>query len=172
VYKVLALIILTLCSCSNSLIEEDIRQQEYGELYATMDCWWSSQDLISPTLFWCTDNLETEFISGYVSLAIEEDLDGEQFLSICGRNIILNSGVNVYDNLIALMTEYTYNCIDSYERSLGNEFDWIWNAPTKTLQLIWRPEDEPDKALTLFVPEEEGSPRVLGFVYYKTGNFN
>ena len=144
----LLILLILLWSCSNNLTEEDIRQQEYGELYATMDCWWSSQELLSPALFWCTENLETELISGYVSLAIEQDLDGEQFFSICGR------------------------CINSYERSLGDEFDWIWDDPTNTLQLIWRPEDEPDKVLTLFVPEKKDSPRVLGSVYYKTGYFN
>ena len=170
-YKIIVLLIL-LCSCSNNLTEEDIRQQEYGELYATMDCWWSSQELISPALFWCTEDLETEIISGFVSLAIEEDLDGEQFFSICGRNVILNTGYALHDNLIASMTQHTYNCYEAYERNLGNEFDWIWDSPTSTLQLIWRPEDGPDKVLTLFVPEKKDSPRVLGSVYYKTGYFN
>jgi len=170
-HRLLILLIL-LCSCSNSLTEEDIRQQEYGEVYATMQCWWSSQELLSPALFWCTENLETELISGYVSLAIEHDLDGEQFFSICGREIILNSGHAVHDNLIAAMTQYAYNCYESYERNLGNEFDWIWDERTSTLQLIWRPDDDLDKVLTLFVPESKDSPRVLGIVYYKTGYFN
>ena len=170
-YKIIVLLIL-LCSCSNNLTEEDIRQQEYGELYATMDCWWSSQDLMSPALFWCSENLETELISGYVSLAIEEDLDGEQFFSICGKNITLDSGYDLHDNLIAAMTQHTYDCYEAYERSLGNEFDWIWDAPTNTLQLIWRPDDTLDKVLTLFVPEKTDSARVLGLVYYKSGYFN
>jgi len=170
-YKILVLLIL-LCSCSNNLTEEDIRQEEYGELYATMGCWWSSQELISPALFWCTENLETELISGYVSLAIEEDLQGEQFFSICGRDIILNSGHDLHDNLIASITESAYNCYDSYERNLGNEFDWIWDEPTNTLQLIWRPDRQPDKVLTLFVEEQQESPWVTGRVYYKTGYFN
>ena len=166
------LILILLCSCSNIITEEGIRQQEYGDLYATMDCWWSSQELISPVLFWCAEDLETELISGYVSLAIEEDLVGEQFFSICGRNVILNTGHDLHDNLIASMTQNTYSCYDTYERSLGNAFDWIWDVPTSTLQLIWRPGDEPDKVLTLFVPEKTDSPLVLGSVYYKTGYFN
>ncbi len=166
------IVLILLCSCSNNLTEEDIRIRDYGELYATMDCWWSSQELISPALFWCTENLETQLISGYVSIAIEQDLSGEQFLSICGRDVTLNSGVTIYDNLVAILTEYTYDCIDSYERNLGNEFDWIWDDPTNTLQLIWRPTDDLDKVLTLFVPEKKDSPRVLGSVYYKTGYFN
>ena len=68
-YKILVLLIL-LCSCSNNLTEEDIRQEEYGEVYATMDCWWSSQQTIATTIFWCAENLETDLISGYVSLAV------------------------------------------------------------------------------------------------------
>ena len=170
-YKIIVLLIL-LCSCSNNLTEEDIRQEEYGELYATMDCWWSSQEAIASTIFWCADTLETELISGYVSLAIIQDLDGIEFFSICGRDIVLNTGHLLHDNLIAAMTQYTYDCYESYERKLGNEFDWIWDEPSSTLQLIWRPEDELDKVLTVFVPKQADSPRVLGSVYYKTGYFN
>lgn len=137
-----------------------------------MNCWWSSQELIAPTIFWCAENLETELISGYVSLAISNDIDGEQFFSICGREIILNSGHDLHDNLIAAMTEHTYDCYEAYERRLGNEFDWIWDEPSSTLQLIWRPKDEVDKVMTIFVPPQEDSPRVIGSVYYKTGYFN
>ena len=170
-YKILVLLIL-LCSCSNNITEEDIRQEEYGELYATMDCWWSSQEGMVSTIFWCADNLTTELISGYVSLAVVRDLDGVNFFSICGREVKLNSGHSLHDNLIAAMTQYTYDCYESYERQLGNEFDWIWDEPTSTLQLIWRPEDDLDKVLTVFVPKQVDSPRVLGSVYYKTGYFN
>tara|TARA_R110002020_G_scaffold394715_1_gene604708 strand:+ start:8013 stop:8528 length:516 start_codon:yes stop_codon:yes gene_type:complete len=170
-YRLLIALIL-LISCSSNLTEEDVRQQEYGELYATMDCWWSSQPNLAPSLFWCTETLETELISGYVSVAVLEDLDGEEMFSICGKNVTLNSGVSIYDNLVASMTEYTYDCFEAYERNLGNEFDWIWDLPTSTLQLIWRPNDEPDKVLTIYVPEKVDSPRVLGSVYYKTGYFD
>ena len=62
----------------------------------------------------------------------------------------------LHDNLIAAMTEHTYDCYESYERKLGNEFDWIWDEPTSTLQLIWRPEDDLDKVLTVFVPKQVG----------------
>ncbi|HHZ95136.1 MAG TPA: hypothetical protein EYN67_06170 [Flavobacteriales bacterium] len=170
--KLLLFIILLLFGCSIEPSPEDIRIQEYGDLYTTMNCWWSSQELIAPTIFWCAENLETELISGYVSLAISNDIDGEQFFSICGREIILNSGHDLHDNLIAAMTEHTYDCYEAYERRLGNEFDWIWDEPSSTLQLIWRPKDEVDKVMTIFVPPQEDSPRVIGSVYYKTGYFN
>jgi len=172
VKKLLLFIILLLFGCSIEPSPEDIRIQEYGDLYTTMNCWWSSQELIAPTIFWCAENLETELISGYVSLAISNDIDGEQFFSICGREIILNSGHDLHDNLIAAMTEHTYDCYEAYERRLGNEFDWIWDEPSSTLQLIWRPKDEVDKVMTIFVPPQEDSPRVIGSVYYKTGYFN
>ena len=137
-----------------------------------MDCWWSSQQNFAPTYFHCSETVSTELISGYVSLAIGEDLIGEEYFSICGRDIVLNSGYSVHDNLIFAMTQYAYNCYDSYERELGNEFDWIWSDEDGMLQLIWRPANLPDQALTLFVPEKTDSPRVLGSVYYKTGYFN
>ena len=170
-HKLIILIALLLCSCANGLTQEDIRQQEYGTMYATMECWWTTQPN-SPALFWCNEELQTPLISGYVSLAVERDIDGEQFLSICGKEIILNSGHNIHDTLIASMTQHEYSCYDTYERSLGNEFDWIWIEDINTLQMIWRPEDEIHKVLTLYVPERLDSPNVTGSVYYKTGYFN
>ena len=166
------ILVLLLSACGSSLSEEDIRIQEYGDLYFTMDCWWSSQELLAPTIFFCTESVESELISGYISLAIEEDLNGEQFFSICGRNVTLNSGHDIHDTLIEIMTEYTYNCINSYERHLGDDFDWLWDDEKAMLQLIWRPKDVAHKALTLFVGENTGSPHVLGSVYYKTGYFD
>lgn len=137
-----------------------------------MDCWWSSQEVMAPAIFWCTEDLDTELISGYVSLSIQHDLVGEQFFSICGREVILNSGYPLHDNTVTILTQYNYNCIDSYERELGNEFDWLWDDENNILQLIWRPKDDKDKVLTLFIEEQIGSPRVEGRVYYKTGYFD
>ena len=174
-YKILVLLILLCfcsCSCITPLTEEEVRIQEYGELYFTMDCWWSSQELIAPAYFHCSENVSTELISGYVSLAVAEDLNGEEYFSICGKDIVLKSGYSIHDDLIFAMTQYTYNCYDSYERELGNEFDWIWSNEDAVLQLIWRPDYLPDQVLTLFIPEKTDSPRVLGSVYYKTGYFN
>jgi len=170
-YRFLVFLIF-LCCCSSSLSEEDIRIQEYGELYFTMNCWWSSQELLVPTIFFCADAVESELISGYISLAIEEDWSGEQFLSLCGRGIILNSGHMLHDTLIESMTEHAYNCINSYERRLGDDFDWLWEDQTAMLQIIWRPEDSLHQALTLFVEKKVDSPHVLGSVYYKTGFFD
>ena len=169
-YFVFLLILVT--GCTNLPSEEDIRQQEYGELYATMDCWWSSNDTLPAAIFWCNDDLDTSLIKGYVSLAVETDIDATNYFSICGKDVTLNSGHNLHDTLIASMTNGTYNCYNAYETELGNAFDWIWDEDTTTLQLIWRPENEEHKVLTLFVPERVDGPNVLGTVYYKTGVFN
>ena len=163
---------LLLCSCSN-IGEEDIRIEEYGEQYAIMDCFWSRNEGPSTLIFWCDKNLNTDLISGFVSLAIERDLEEEEFFSICGRDVILNSGYDLHDTLIASLTNNNYNCYNHYENNIGNEFDSIWDPEANALQIIWRPVNKDHQALTLYVPPPEGeSVRVLGTVYHKTGNFN
>ena len=165
-------LVLLLCSCSN-IGEEDIRIEEYGEQYATMDCFWSRNEGPSTLIFWCDKNLNTGLISGFVSLAIERDLEEEEFFSICGRDVILNSGYDLHDTLIASLTNNNYNCYNHYENNIGNEFDSIWDPEANALHIIWRPVNKDHQALTLYVPPPEGeSVRVLGTVYHKTGNFN
>ena len=44
-----------------------------------MNCWWSNQESNPPAIFWCTEDLDTELISGYVSLSVQHDLLGEEF---------------------------------------------------------------------------------------------
>jgi len=107
-----------------------------------------------------------------VSLSIQHDLAGEEYFSICGREVILNSGHTLHDNAVMILTQYNYDCINSYERELGNEFDWLWDDENNILQLIWRPKNDKDKVLTLFIEEQIDSPRVEGRVYYKTGYFD
>ena len=167
----LLILLLLLCSCSNTLTEEDIRQQEYGDLYFTMNCWWGSQSTFGPIIVACSEEVSTELISGFVSFAMEKDLENREFLSICGRNIELNTGYTLHDNLIPPLTEY-YNCFDSYENELGNGFDWLWDERERILQIIWRPGNDPDKVLTLFVDPPGDNIQVSGRVYYKTGYFN
>lgn len=164
------LILITLTACVVPLSSEDIREEEYGDLYALMSCWWSEE--ASPSVFSCSETLETELISGYVSMAIQEDLLGEYFFSICGRDVVLNSGYALHDTSVAALTTNVYACIDSYETKLGNEFDWLWDEGMGVLQLIWRPKNDLVKVLTLFIPNEEQSQRVEGRVYYKTTEAN
>ena len=165
-------LLLLLCSCSN-IGEEDIRIQEYGEEYAIMDCWWSRNEGPNTLIFWCDEQLDTPLISGFVSLAIEKDAEEEQFFSICGTDVVLNSGYDLHDTLIASLTDNNYNCYNHYENNIGNEFDSIWEPEANALQIIWRPANKEHQALTLYVPPPAGdSVRVLGTVYHKTGFFN
>ncbi len=170
--KIVICLLLLFCSCSN-IGEEDIRIEEYGEEYATMDCWWSRNHGPNTLVFWCDEQLDTPLISGLVSLAVERDNEEEEFFSICGRDVILNSGYDLHDSLIASMTNNAYNCYNHYENKIGNEFDSIWDPEINILQIIWRPRDDTHQALTLYIPDPEGeSVRVFGTVYHKTGFFD
>ena len=170
--KIVICFFLLLCSCSN-IGEEDIRIEEYGEEYAVMDCFWSRNEGPNTVVFWCDKQMDTQLISGFVSLAIERGPEEDEFFSICGRDIILNSGYDLHDTLIASLTNNTYNCYNHYENKLGNEFDSLWDPEINVLQIIWRPPDDEHQALTLYIPSPEGeSVRVSGTVYHKTGFFN
>ena len=169
----LFLLVFLLCSCLDNVSEEEVRQAEYGELYATMSCWRHQPDEESLLLFWCNETLDTELIKGFVSLAVEEDTGGSLFLAICGHNVELNTGHDLHDNLIAALTMEQWNCHNAYERKLGNEFDWMWDDKLRNLQLIWRPEDATQKVLTVHLPPwNQDSTYVTGYVYYKSGYFD
>ena len=170
--RVIVLLFFLLSSCDN-LIEEDLRVEEYGTYYTSMDCWWSRNEGPDTFIFNCADNLDTNLISGQVAFAMLRDAEEEHYFTICGRDIILNSGYDLHDNLIRILTNDQYACHEHYENQLGNEFDTTWDAEQSVLQIIWRPPNEVHKALTLYLPPPEGeSVRVLGTVYYKTGFFN
>ena len=172
-YKLLYFFLLVLLTSCNSLSDEDIRIEEYGEEYAIMDCWWSKNEGPNTLIFWCDEQLDTPLISGFVSLAVERDIEEEEFFSICGTDVILNSGYDLHDTLIASLTNNNYNCYNHYENNVGNEFDSLWLPEAKVLQIIWRPADKEHKALTIYIPSPGGeSLRVLGTVYHKTGIFN
>ena len=170
--RLLLVLVFCLSSCAN-LIEEELRVEEYGDYYTSMDCWWSRNSGPDTFIFNCADNLDTELISGKVAFAMLRDSEEEHYFTICGRNIVLNSGYSLHDNLISLLTNDKYACHEHYENHLGNEYDTMWDADQSVLQIIWRPPNDVHKALTLYLPLAEGeSVRVLGTVYYKTGFFN
>ncbi len=170
--RLLLLLVLCLSSCAN-LIEEDLRVEEYGDYYTSMDCWWGRDTGPQTFIFNCADNLATDLISGHVAFAMLRDANEKNYFTICGRDIELNSGYNLHDSLIGILTDDTYACHEHYENQLGNEFDTVWDESQRVLQIIWRPPDEHHKVLTLYLPLPEGdSIRVLGTIYYKTGFFN
>ena len=172
-HKLLYFLPLILLASCTSISNKEIRIEEYGEHYASMDCWWSRNEGPNTLVFWCDKQLDTPLISGFVSLAIERDAEEEQFFSICGTDVILNSGYDLHDTLIASLTNNNYNCYNHYENNVGNEFDSLWDPEANILQIIWRPADKEHQALTIYIPSPEGeSVRVLGTVYHKTGVFD
>lgn len=176
-YKLLIVLFVLLSSCIN-FTEEQVRIQEYGDYYASMDCWWGTG---TNFIVFCRENLDTELIYGDVIFQIVKDINEETYFKICGKNVILNSGYELQDYYIEILTEDRTACYDFYETELGNKFDAIWDPEKSVLQLIWRPENQLHKALTLYIPPSDevitsysgnSSPPVIGILYYKTGMFD
>jgi len=160
-YLTIVLLLLTGCLGDCPTPETD----NYGDPYSEIDCAWVDPAVNERPAVWrCFENLETEILSGFVFL----ELENPKSLYLCGTDLILNSGVPVYDNLIGLLTEGRYNCLHLTEdKNLGNSFDWTWSETTNVLQFIWRPEEEPQKILTLVIPEAKYDVIVRTTIYYK-----
>ena len=151
--------LLFLSSCAADT-PQDI-QSDHGDQYFTMDCVWRGYN-DGQTLWWCEGHPETELLTGDLLLELLED----NKLAFCGENITLNTGHDLHDSLIALLTNGQFNCITSVERELGNEFDWIWEKENRTLKLIWRPDDASYKKITLVIDPGTPAATVNGTVYY------
>jgi len=164
VYKVyLAIILLLISGCLGECPLEPL--PDYGDPYFEIDCTWVAPGAPGQTAVWrCFEELKTELLSGFVFL----ELENPRSLYLCGTDLILNSGVVVYDNLIGLLTDGRYNCLHLVEdKNLGNSFDWTWDSDANLLQFIWRPDNEPEKILTLIIPEADYDVVVRTTVYYK-----
>jgi hypothetical protein len=99
------------------------------------------------------------------------ELENATSLYFCGEDLTLNSGINTYDNLISLITNNRYDCLHITEdKQVGNSFDWYWEETVNTLQIIWRPDDDDHKMLTLVIEDEEYNQVVRSTVYYKILN--
>ena len=160
-YLTILLIFLTGCLSKCPPSEVDT----YGEPYAEIDCNWVDPDQNERAAIWrCYEELETELLSGFVYL----ELESVRSLYLCGTDIVLNSGVPTYDNIIKILTEGRYNCLHLTEdQNLGNSFDWTWDPAGNVLQFIWRPDEEPDKVLTLVLEEAEYNDIVRNTIYYR-----
>jgi len=156
---VIAFLLLTACK---DIILPDNNELQYGDLYFTMECVWRSYD-DGETLWWCSADVDTELIEGFLGLELLED--GR--LSFCGEDLTLNTGHALHDTLVGGLTNGNFNCILTSENELGNEFDWLWYKEDKTLQLIWRPENEVNKQVTLIIADGPPVTDVEGKVYYK-----
>ena len=153
--------ILLLCSCSP--VENNDLIEQYGEHYFSMDCAWTPPEA-NDGIWWCEQDVTTDLISGYIVVSLRTTTK----LAICGREVVLNTGYDLHDQLIPHLTRNEYKCINSVERELGNEFDWLWNEDSRILQLIWRETETRQKILTLIIEKGPPDKLVTGEVYYKS----
>jgi len=158
--KSITLLVLSILSGCSGPIDDDYN--EFGEYFFSMDCSWiSHEDELST--WWCEADVSTTMITGYLFL----ELVDKDTLAFCGEDLILNTGYSLHDDLVVGMTQNKYSCIFSREINLGNEFDWIWYDEERRLSLIWRPEGEDEKHLSLFIDYDQISELVNGDVFYK-----
>jgi len=166
VYKVYLLLILILISgCAKDPPSELIA--DYGDIYFYMGCYWPDPaQVLLPAVWRCFEHVETDLLSGFMYL----ELESATSLYLCGENLTLRSGIDMYDNLISYLTNNQYDCLHITEdKTRNNAFDWFWDPHSDILQIIWRPEDEDHKMLTLQIPPtDEYNQVVRATVYYKT----
>jgi len=99
------------------------------------------------------------------------ELENAQSLYLCGTNLTLRSGIDMYDNLISYLTRDKFDCLHITEdTNKGNAFDWTWEERSNILQIIWRPEDEPHKMITLVIENQEYNQVVSSPLYYRILN--
>tara|TARA_Y100000310_G_scaffold293881_1_gene323853 strand:- start:1556 stop:2059 length:504 start_codon:yes stop_codon:yes gene_type:complete len=162
VYRLLLLLIIIFCVACNGAPEPPL---EYGEKYFEIDCVWVDPDSIAQAPIWrCFEFVETDLIKGFLYL----ELENANSLYFCGENLTLATGINIYDNLIRVLTEDKYDCLHITEdKEKGNEFDWSWYPQKRLLQFIWRPDDVPHKMMSLLVEEGDYNEVKRSVVYYK-----
>ena len=163
-YKTYILIFLA-CLASCKADEPADLTTQYGDEYFHMECVWGDTSQGPGAAIWrCTQDVNRELISGHLVLQLSSPVD----LYFCGENLQLQSGIGLYDNLIAYLTEDKFDCLHITEdETTGNMFDWTWEGSINTLQLIWRPETASWKMATLVLQEGDFYEPVVGTVYYK-----
>ena len=164
VYRVcLLLIIAFLIGCSDE--PPATIAPDYGEIYFHIGCYWPHPaQTLEPAIWRCFENVETELLSGFLYLELEHATS----LYFCGENLTLQSGIAMYDNLITYLTNNKYDCLHITEdKEEGNAFDWLWDPDKNTLQITWRPDEEPHKRLTLVVENNDYNQVVRSTVFYK-----
>jgi hypothetical protein len=145
-------------------VEQPI-ESDYGEKYFEMDCVWvDPASTIQPAVWRCSQWAATDLINGYLYLELENDTN----LWFCGRDLTLSTGIDLYDNLISYLTRGRYDCLHITEdRQKENEFDWEWDHGTHLLQIIWRPEDDTHKMISIVIQNGEYDEIIKSTVYYK-----
>jgi len=164
VYRAYLLIFLLLCACkANPPVDTT---SDYGETYFELDCVWvDPQETTQPALWACFEEVDTDLLSGFLYLELESTIS----LYLCGENLTLRSDIDMYDNLISYLTRDKFDCLHITEdKEKGNAFDWSWESSENRLQVIWRPDDEDHKMITLVIKDKEYNQVVRSIVYYKT----
>lgn len=144
---------------------------DYGEQYFHIGCYWpdpaDASWALQPAEWRCFEHVDSDLVSGFLYLELE---NGEN-LHLCGEGLTLRSGIGGYDNLISFLTRNQFDCLHITEDTTeGNAFDWVWEESMRTLQIIWRPEDESHKMMTLVIEPAEYNQVVRSVVYYKVLN--
>ena len=165
----LLIFLLALSACAKDP-PSDV-EPDYGDIYFHIGCYWPDPaDLswsIQPAIWRCFEHVETDLITGFLYL----ELESATSLYLCGENLTLQSGIEMYDNLISYLTRNKYDCLHITEdKNEGNSFDWFWEESINTLQIIWRPDDDPHKMLTLVVENAEYNQVISSTAYYKILN--
>ena len=165
-YRICLVLLLFLGACSTAPPADIV--PDYGEEYFHIGCYWPDPlQVLQPAVWRCFENVETELLSGFLYM----ELENATSLYFCGEDLTLNSGINTYDNLISFITNNRYDCLHITEdKQVGNSFDWFWEESVNTLQIIWRPEDDVHKMLTLVIENKEYNQVVRSTVYYKILN--
>ena len=168
-YKLYLIIILLISGCASDCPPPPL-PQDFGDPYFELECSWPEPETTERPAIWrCGNDVETPLLTGFVFLELEHS----DSLYFCGRDLILNSGIGVYDNLTRLLTTDKFDCLHITEdKEKGNQFDWSWDPEDSILQLIWRPEEEDHKMITLIIPAAEYDVIVKSTVYYKTLSSN
>ena len=158
------LLLLLLNACSDDPPSEVT--PDYGEKYFEMDCVWvDPASTVQPAIWRCSQDIETELINGFLYLELENDTN----LWFCGRDLTLSTGIDLYDNLIRFLTNDRYDCLHITEdKQKENEFDWAWVQDSSLLQIIWRPEDDTHKMISIVIQNGEYDEIIKSTVYYKT----
>jgi len=166
VHKAYLLFLLLLCSCTVNSPPDIV--PDYGDEYFRIGCYWPDPTrVLQPAVWRCFENVETELLSGFLYMELEDATS----LYFCGEDLTLRSGIDLYDNLVNFITKGTYDCLHLTEdKNAGNAFDWTWDSNNNILQIIWRPDNDPHKMLTLTIEDEEYNQVVRSTVYYRVLN--
>jgi len=170
VYKTYLLVFLILLTSCISDPPEEVASN-YGDIYFHIGCYWAnpadSSWALQPAEWRCFEHVDTDLLSGFLYL----ELENAQSLYLCGTNLTLRSGIDMYDNLISYLTRDKFDCLHITEdTNKGNAFDWTWEESSNILQIIWRPDDEPHKMITLVIENQEYNQVVSSPLYYRILN--